>query len=125
LNGVAGTTSTAVLGVQSSWRNCNLLSPATATTLLAVVVVVLLFAVVFTEAFNALGGIQLFARNDEMEGVVTRAVCAGFVNGAVLSDDDNSIGFAAHIEGIRLQRASKTISTIIYLMKACLSLRCL
>jgi hypothetical protein len=113
-----------VLGVQSSWRNCNLLSPATATTLLAVVVV-LLFAVVFTEAFNALGGIQLSERNDEMEDVVTRAVCDGFVNGAVLSDDDNSKGFTAHVEGIRLQRAIKTISTIIYLMRGCLSLRCL
>jgi hypothetical protein len=120
LNGVVGTTSTGVLGVQSSWRNCNLLSPVTATTLL---VIVLLFAVVFTEAFNALGGIQLLERNDEMEGVVTRAVCAGFVNGAAFSDDDNSKGFAAHIEGIRLQRAIKTISTIIYLMKARLSLR--
>ncbi len=102
-------------------RNCNLLSPANATTLF---VTVLLFAVVFTEAFNALGGIQLLERNDEIEGVVTRDVCAGFVNAAVFSDDNNK-GFAAHIEGIRLQRAIKTISTIIYLMKARLSLRCL
>ncbi len=82
----------------------------------------MLFDVAFTDAFNALGGTQLFERNAAIEGVVVKDVCAGFSVGASL--DDNPTGAerldvcCAHIKGIRLQRASKAINTIIFLMTA-------
>ncbi len=89
----------------------------------------LLFNDVFTEAFNALGGTQLFERKDDIEGVVIKDVSAGSANGAGLVDNPTGVerddSCCAHIEGIRLQRANKAISAIIYLMEARLSLRCL
>lgn len=83
---------------------------------------VVLFNEVFIDAFNALGGTQLFERNAAIEGVVVKAVAAGFPKGARFLDNPTGVERldvvgAAHIEGIRLQRASKAISTIIYLMK--------
>lgn len=90
---------------------------------------VVLFNEVFAEAFNALGGIQLFDRNAAIEGVVVKAVSAGSSNGARFFDNPTGVdrldACCAHIVDVRLQRASKAISTIIYLMKVRLSLRCL
>lgn len=86
-----------------------------------------MFDVAFTDAFNALGGTQLFERKDDIEGVVIKDVCDGSANGAGLADsptgadkDDDCCGscVCAQIEGIRLQRASKAINTIIFLMTA-------
>ncbi len=85
--------------------------------------VVLLFRDVFIDALVALGGVQLFERKDDIEGVVIKDVCAGSANGAAFSD--NNKGSAAHIEGNRPPRAIKAISTIIYLMEVRLLLRCL
>ncbi len=85
-------------------------------------VVLLLFNEVFIEAFRALGGIQLFERKDDIEGVVIKDVSAGSANDADFSDNPTGVerldSCCAHIEGIRLQRASKAISAIIYLMVA-------
>ncbi len=81
-----------------------------------------MFDVAFTDAFNALGGTQLFERKDDIEGVVIKDVCDGSANGAGLVDNPTGAErldvCCAHIEGIRLQRASKAINTIIFLMTA-------